>query len=453
MNMSNNQKIVRTKDYASGPLTEEEKVAIAAHTEKWIGYVKRTESIEPDIIVPAIRSLYKAAKQPPVQVIIVSSPLVMAAASAFASVLLDKKDWTMPAIPQDALDDAQVVGICNAVGAAVMTPHAISSDVRAQAAPDKIGAIASAQKNTAIRRAAKILAVGDAALFNQLLSEMPNWWRLYQGGNMWAAWDCYLTAMRDIIGISVPAHGPYKAWEMCAIHGSFRVVHEKFCIISDFPDRMNLDAEMRAHCEDGPSNRWRDGYAMYHWHGVRAPSLLIEHPELITVDQITNETNAELRRVYIERYGTARYLIDAGAREVHKDRFGILYIKDEPDDEPIAMVRVLNSTPEPEGSLTRDEALAIFSPATRVQAGYTAGAAFDSSMSDEEVLQSAAMMRLDEADPSLRFKEYMIPVHHELRPLLANNELGEPQRTLTARNAVASTFGMTGDEYDPEFES
>jgi hypothetical protein len=44
-------------------------------------------------------------------------------------------------------------------------------------------------------------------------------------------------------------------------------------------------------------------------------------------------------------------------------------------------------------------------------------------------------------------------VHHELRPLLSDDgEPGEPQE-LTARNAVASTFGKYGHEYAPEFQS
>jgi hypothetical protein len=36
-----------------------------------------------------------------------------------------------------------------------------------------------------------------------------------------------------------------------------------------------------------------------------------------------------------------------------------------------------------------------------------------------------------------------------LRPMLLNKQLGAPQ-AMTARNAVASTWGMRGEEFVPE---
>ena len=50
----------------------------------------------------------------------------------------------------------------------------------------------------------------------------------------------------------------------------------------------------------------------------------------------------------IERYGQSRYLLDSGAAMIHQDEFGTLYKKEIPGDEPIVMVKVVNSTPEPE---------------------------------------------------------------------------------------------------------
>lgn len=47
---------------------------------------------------------------------------------------------------------------------------------------------------------------------------------------------------------------------------------------------------------------------------------------------------------------------------------------------------------------------------------------------------------------------YHVFCHPELRPLLPGGGLGEPQ-ALTAQNAVASTYGMRGEEYRPEVET
>jgi len=60
--------------------------------------------------------------------------------------------------------------------------------------------------------------------------------------------------------------------------------------------------------------------------------------------------NAEVRRVMIERYGTARYLLDSGAQAIHTDDYGTLYRKSRPDDSDLVMVKVVNATPEPDGS-------------------------------------------------------------------------------------------------------
>jgi hypothetical protein len=57
-----------------------------------------------------------------------------------------------------------------------------------------------------------------------------------------------------------------------------------------------------------------------------------------------------VRRVMVERYGLSRYLADSGAKMLHEDELGELYRADVADDEPLVMVKVLNSTPEPDGS-------------------------------------------------------------------------------------------------------
>ncbi len=98
----------------------------------------------------------------------------------------------------------------------------------------------------------------------------------------------------------------------------------------------------------------------------------------------------------IERMGYERYILESGAQLLNTDEYGSLYCKQLPDDEPLVVVHVLNSTPEPDGSI----------------------------------------------------KKYTLRVDPRLRPLLGNQKFGKPQK-MTAKNAVASTFGMRGEEYEP----
>ncbi|MGD9682676.1 MAG: DUF6745 domain-containing protein [Candidatus Obscuribacterales bacterium] len=62
------------------------------------------------------------------------------------------------------------------------------------------------------------------------------------------------------------------------------------------------------------------------------------------------EINVESRRVMIERYGHERYLKDSGAFLIDSDALGKLYRKEISGDEPLVMVEVINSTPEPDGT-------------------------------------------------------------------------------------------------------
>jgi hypothetical protein len=84
--------------------------------------------------------------------------------------------------------------------------------------------------------------------------------------------------------------------------------------------------------------------------GVRVPAHVVESPEKMTADQIEKETNLEVRRVMIDAYGREKFILDSNSKIVHSDDFGVLYRKDLVDDEALMMVKVVNSTPEPDGS-------------------------------------------------------------------------------------------------------
>lgn len=181
--------------------------------------------------------------------------------------------------------------------------------------------------------------------------------------------------------------------------------------ISDRPAELHLDARQRPHRLDGPAILYRDGWAIYAIHGIAVPREVIEQPSSITVRHIDEEKNVEVRRVLIERYGLDRYMKDSQAELLHRDATGLLYRKQVTGDEPITMVRVLNSTPEAEGTLSRDEALVAFGEAAQ------------------------AALR---APADARFKEYMIRV---------------PPDMTKAHEAVAWTFGLAAEDYHPALET
>jgi hypothetical protein len=121
-------------------------------------------------------------------------------------------------------------------------------------------------------------------------------------------------------------------------------------IITPRPAALHRDEQGRLHNTEGAAILYPDGWGVYAVHGVRVPSDIIESHASITVERIDTEANAEIRRVMIDLYGQSRYLLDSGAKEVGRDDFGVLYRKEIPGDEALVMVKVVNSTPEADGT-------------------------------------------------------------------------------------------------------
>ncbi|WP_107309359.1 DUF6745 domain-containing protein [Streptomyces sp. TP-A0356] len=125
---------------------------------------------------------------------------------------------------------------------------------------------------------------------------------------------------------------------------------EKVAVVCERPVALHRDEAGRLDRADGPALAFPDGFALYAWRGMRVPAAFLEELRALTPDRIRAEENAELRRVMLEHYGYDRYLADSGARPVHRDGTGTLWRVDLVGDEPVVMVEVLNSTPEPDGT-------------------------------------------------------------------------------------------------------
>jgi len=136
---------------------------------------------------------------------------------------------------------------------------------------------------------------------------------------MWAPYDCFLTGMRDIVGLKLPEHDKYEPWERAAINGGFRVIHEDFCMVSDFPEFIKVDEQNRPHCETGPSHRWRDGWSLYHWRGVAIPSEWIEDRASLSPQIALTWENIEQRRCACEILGWSAILAALNAKMIDKD--------------------------------------------------------------------------------------------------------------------------------------
>ncbi|SEG15269.1 hypothetical protein SAMN04489712_103411 [Thermomonospora echinospora] len=126
--------------------------------------------------------------------------------------------------------------------------------------------------------------------------------------------------------------------------------YERMVVLCERPVELYRDEPGRLHRGDGPALSFPDGFALHAWRGMPIPADFIQTLAGLTADRIQREDNAELRRVMLEHYGYDRYLADVGAKPLHRDETGVLWRIDLLDDEPVVMVEVVNSTPEPDGS-------------------------------------------------------------------------------------------------------
>ena len=126
--------------------------------------------------------------------------------------------------------------------------------------------------------------------------------------------------------------------------------YAELAVISERPTELHRDEAGRLDRGDGPALAYPDGFALHAWRGLPVPGEFLDQLGSLTPARIRDEENAELRRVMLEHYGYDRYLAESGAKPVHRDETGVLWRIALSGDEDVAMVEVVNSTPEPDGT-------------------------------------------------------------------------------------------------------
>ena len=199
------------------------------------------------------------------------------------------------------------------------------------------------------------------------------------GDSVWASvWDSVWASVNSYYESSGLAF--YDAFRQFGVEGCVRldgimalhqsagwwIARKGIALIAERPNRVYRDDAGRLHADDGMAIQWPDQWGIYAWHGVRVPRQVIDAPETLTVQQITAESNAEVRRVMLERFGCDRYLREMGAEPISTEHVPCLnaewcqhtteqhqvklYRAEIRDDEPLCMVEVVNSTPELDGT-------------------------------------------------------------------------------------------------------
>lgn len=120
------------------------------------------------------------------------------------------------------------------------------------------------------------------------------------------------------------------------------------------------DRRRQMHNESGPSIVYRDGWSLWHWHGMLVPQWVVETP---TVERIMSEQNAEIRRCGIESLGWDRFIPAAGLRLLdeqpdpanhpHTIALYDLPEKFQDQNDPCRVILVTNASDERDGTRRR----------------------------------------------------------------------------------------------------
>jgi hypothetical protein len=421
-------------------LTEEQKARMGPWAEQWIERGLSTAPADFEAWEEGARACYwYTGIAWPGVVVRVGNPLVLALAAPIAAHLLKSRggavhdavggavgvavgvavrdavrgavDDAVGNAVRDAVRGAVRGAVDDAVGGAVHDAVGVAVGVAVRdAVDDAVGGAVSDAVRDAVGGAVRG-AVGGAVGGAGHVAVHDAWWK-YLGGTFWLSWRAWTSYFRDVCGLELPGDlwDRDRAYAQAQQSAGWWWPHRQFVMVCDRPKEIHRErvgpdgwGSHRLHHDTGPAISWRDGFALYFVHGVRVRERVVMRPETITAAEVLAEPNSEVQRIMAERMGWERFLAESGAEEIHRDDWGILYRRRLVDEDAL-FVKVVNSTPEPDGSV----------------------------------------------------KDYVLAVHPELRPMSRGRGgepvLGRPQK-LTARNAVGSTFGLRGEEYAPLYES
>ena len=138
----------------------------------------------------------------------------------------------------------------------------------------------------------------------------------YRGGSLWASWGAYVSFFRDVCGWSDPVLERFEIDEDLIRNCGWVWWHENVLAISDRPTIINRDEQGRLHSEVGPSIAYRDGWSLYHWHGVEIPASWVEDKTALDATTALTWQNIEQRRAALAMVGWPKVLRELKARVI-----------------------------------------------------------------------------------------------------------------------------------------
>jgi hypothetical protein len=136
-------------------------------------------------------------------------------------------------------------------------------------------------------------------------------------GSQDAGWLSFYNYFQEVVGLECidKLQGIMELSKYCG----WVSFYDDTVVFQHRPEVIKFDDEKRLHCETGPAIRYRDGYSVYAWHGVRVPSDWIEKNSELTAQIALTWENIEQRRCACEILGWATILRELDSKVIDSD--------------------------------------------------------------------------------------------------------------------------------------
>ena len=139
----------------------------------------------------------------------------------------------------------------------------------------------------------------------------------YSGAGYDSGWTAFYEFFQEQ---GIVKNSAFDSWKEYVKSGIWDTIFLRgVCIVCRRPMAVRRDDKTRLHSLEKPAIKWADGYKLYYVAGVRVDAKVIEQPESITVEQITGERNAELRKALIQIIGVGEFLDRTKAEVLDED--------------------------------------------------------------------------------------------------------------------------------------
>lgn len=138
-------------------------------------------------------------------------------------------------------------------------------------------------------------------------------------GNQESFWLSYYDFFLREFGEQASFCDPIKPFIELANHIGWWSAYPDVIFTQERPNKISVNENNQLHCVDGPAVEYPDGHKIYALCNYLVDAVIIENPELITVEMINEQQNTEVRRMMMEIFGMDRYFDEAVEEVIDRD--------------------------------------------------------------------------------------------------------------------------------------